>query len=572
MEEVGLSGIKNRFSQIPSTIWAGLSFLLPFLYCLYWGRIGFNPLDSPIVFDGGFRILQGQEYLVDFFSPAGYIPSLLQALFHRIFGVNWFSFCLHAAVFNGLFSLLAFQLFRHFKANALLALFYALLSGMVFYAPFGTPYPEQHSFFFSLLGIYLLAISPHHSGRKLKAIRLFTGPAFLFAFFSKPVPAAYAIILGLILLPFVLNPHNWKKSLVFLSGGTLAGLLLLTLALQAWKIDFDQARFFFWELPSQTGMDRLTTLSSQDGNSISQLFTKPFKVFATYNDPFVIFCYAVPGLFIFLGLANRFTKWKWVKPFTFPNRNLLLLFVLGSGFAMVSSLFVRLTFNQEENGIPFIFLHLGLIHILFIHYINGIRKNYGGQERYWKGIVWGIGLLLLFFVVKDSVNFHQQTIATRKVHDFPADQEIPMAGPEGLSGMEWMLWQEPWRYGDRNMDTLLSYLKTQDEPFFYFGDMSFIYGLLGQPSPLPSLWLHEGLTIPKSTSTWFHSYETQLIQNLNELNPVFLIADNPELETYTGFLLKDMPRVHAWCRARIQEPYLIGSYSIWRLGSPGIAY
>ncbi len=581
MGEVDLSGLKQRIPRLPLWIWTGLSFLLPFLYCLYYGRIGFNPLDSPIVFDGGYRILQGQGYLIDFFAPAGYIPSLIQSFFFRIFGINWFSFCLHAALFNGLFALVVFKLLRRLKAPYLLAFLYALLSGLVFYAPFGSPYPEQHSFFFSLLAIYGLVAGDMRPGKLASRLQkiawLSVGPAFLAAFLSKPVPAGYAIVLAGLLLPFLIPRPHWKQALLFISLGTFAGLLLIALLLSAWNLNYSQAWYFFWELPAQTGMDRIAQAATGPTPAPNSVFTAPFKVFASYNDPYIIFCYGIPGIFMLTGFLNllrsrlgnrRSGQWLdrgWLRMFPFPPFQLLLILALGIGLTVVSSLFVRFTQNQPENGIPFIFLHLGLVHLFLVRYFVQAGDSHPDRIRIWRGVVWSISIVLAFFMGRDSIGFHRETIVQRKVHDFPAMQKIEYAGPAGIVNMDWLLWQEPWRYGDRQMDSLASYLRSADTPFFYFGNMTFLYGLMRQENPLPSLWLHEGLTIPRRDSKWLGVFEDQLLRNLEALDPGIYIAENAEGETYTGLKLSAFPKVKEWIDWKKGEEYRIGSYHLWNL-------
>ena len=43
---------------------------------LYFGRRGFLPLDQSIVFDGGWRILNGQLPFRDFTAPSAIVPRL----------------------------------------------------------------------------------------------------------------------------------------------------------------------------------------------------------------------------------------------------------------------------------------------------------------------------------------------------------------------------------------------------------------------------------------------------------------------------------------------------------------
>ncbi len=97
------------------------------------GRLGFMPLDQSIVFDGAWRLLSGQVPFRDFTTPDGLTPIVLQALFFQALGVTWFAYCLHAAVFNGLFCCLAYGLLRGIGAPRAAALLYGALSGVVFY-------------------------------------------------------------------------------------------------------------------------------------------------------------------------------------------------------------------------------------------------------------------------------------------------------------------------------------------------------------------------------------------------------------------------------------------------------
>ena len=90
----------RRIGALPAIlflfVWGGL-------LCLSTGRVGFMPLDQSIVFDGAWRLLSGQVPFRDFTTPDSLTPILLQVLFFKFLGVNWFAYCLHAAVFNGLF-------------------------------------------------------------------------------------------------------------------------------------------------------------------------------------------------------------------------------------------------------------------------------------------------------------------------------------------------------------------------------------------------------------------------------------------------------------------------------------
>src|ERR1700689_1644231 len=114
-----------------------LLFALGMVLVLYYGPIGFLPSNQSIVFDGGWRILSGQVPYLDFTAPDAIVPSIMQAGFFACFGVTWASYVLHAAVMNGLFSIIVFWFLRAFDLRTSWAFYYALLSAFFFYTPSG---------------------------------------------------------------------------------------------------------------------------------------------------------------------------------------------------------------------------------------------------------------------------------------------------------------------------------------------------------------------------------------------------------------------------------------------------
>ena len=71
-----------------------------FVFCFEAGRPGFFALDQSIVFDGAYRILSGQVPYKDFLIPIGPGVFCLQAIFFKLFGVNFTAYLLGAAIPN----------------------------------------------------------------------------------------------------------------------------------------------------------------------------------------------------------------------------------------------------------------------------------------------------------------------------------------------------------------------------------------------------------------------------------------------------------------------------------------
>src|SRR5438093_1441689 len=78
-------------------------------------------------------------------------PSVMQLPFFAVFGVTWFALCLHASVVNGLFVVAVYALLRLCGASRFEAAAFGALSAFFFYPPTGTPFMDQHSFFFMTL-------------------------------------------------------------------------------------------------------------------------------------------------------------------------------------------------------------------------------------------------------------------------------------------------------------------------------------------------------------------------------------------------------------------------------------
>src|SRR5262245_14384958 len=66
------------------------------------GHRGVFFYDQSLIFDAGWRIVQGQVIYRDFFVPYGPIVFLIQALFFYLAGVDFSSMVLAAAVINAL--------------------------------------------------------------------------------------------------------------------------------------------------------------------------------------------------------------------------------------------------------------------------------------------------------------------------------------------------------------------------------------------------------------------------------------------------------------------------------------
>ena len=117
--------------------------LAVFAFAFNWatGHRGIFLFDQSIIFDGGWRVLQGQTPYKDFLIPFGPVTFYVQALFFWLFGVNWSATVLPACVFNSLATLSVIRIVRLLGGGSrLLALCAGLATAICFQAPLSIRY------------------------------------------------------------------------------------------------------------------------------------------------------------------------------------------------------------------------------------------------------------------------------------------------------------------------------------------------------------------------------------------------------------------------------------------------
>ena len=85
--------------------------LFSLIFNLYYGYIGVFPIDSFIIFDAAYNILLGNHPFKDYWSITGPLLDYIQSFFFLIFGINWFSYVLHASFLNLFLALFSFYFF-----------------------------------------------------------------------------------------------------------------------------------------------------------------------------------------------------------------------------------------------------------------------------------------------------------------------------------------------------------------------------------------------------------------------------------------------------------------------------
>jgi hypothetical protein len=534
----------------------------------YYGRVGIMPLDQSIVFDGAWRVLNGQVPFIDFVSPNGFIPIYLQTIAFAVLGVSWFSYLMHAAVLNGLFANMVFDFLRKLPTRQELtfssvplwnssSFALASLSAVIFYPPFGVPYMEQHSFFFGMALLWLIGLlSRVRNNHHFFLLALICPFLIVFAWFSKQIPTALFAPFFLIYL-LLLNPQRIRlATAALLAGGGCAGILLYFIAYQR-GLSRNLLNYYYFDLAQRTGSDRLV------------IFGKPLKLLHQIQD--IVFYSQLMPLIVAVGLIatvssldglGQIITAKIIKKNTTARRCIPLFnseaFLLGS-LLMISLIFPLLTQQNPDNGKPFLFLAGGLANL----YIGlRLRNPIGSFLR--------IGLILLCFWAaycfnttinrERLVHFEVESPVNRSVPFNMVPQELahgtfdlPVSARNGRTSVEVA----------EDFTNLIHFLRHKSAPFFLLGDSAFLYGILGQPSVPPSLWFHSGLTVSAKDDKEFRNYQRELIKRIEKFGVRHVILEGEK--TWLSSSLAGFPLLDKYIKERESKTISIGMFRILEL-------
>ena len=117
----------------------------------YYSHIGVNPMDNFVLYNGGYRILNGYVPFKDYWLITGPLLDYLNAFFFTILGVSWKSFIFHSSLFNSLIAISTYFIFLEFKLNKLISFLYASSFSLLMYPVVGAPFVDHHSTIFVIL-------------------------------------------------------------------------------------------------------------------------------------------------------------------------------------------------------------------------------------------------------------------------------------------------------------------------------------------------------------------------------------------------------------------------------------
>ena len=279
----------NNFLTISSLV-----FLIFFsiLFNQYYGYVGILPIDSFLIFNSGYDLMNGYYPFKDYWTIKEPFIDLIQAVFFKVFGVSWFSYVFHASIFNCIITVYTFYLFRKLGLKNSLCFFYSICVAILTYPTAGTPFSDHHTLIFCLLSLYFFVLAID----KKNNIYWFLIPIFLgFSFLSKQAPTVYIIfVITILSIIFFLRSENISNFIAAFAGATTF-LILFFICIYLVDINFNDFIIQYFAYPKSLGGSRFEWLS-------------PFefqRIFWRYK-----LQYLSVGILIYLFIKFSFSKTK----------------------------------------------------------------------------------------------------------------------------------------------------------------------------------------------------------------------------------------------------------------------
>ncbi len=469
----------------------------------HYGFIGIMPMDNTVLYNGGYRVLNGYIPFSDYWLVTGPLLDYLNALFFLILGVSWKTFIIHSSFFNLLIALASYFLFFQLGLSKKFSLFYSLLISILFYPVVGTPFVDHHSTFFLILAFYTFIFSI----KKKDYIYFIYIPIFFcLSFLSKQTPAAYGLIaiLPLIFLLCFWDKNNFKKILLYFIYGSIISTIFLIIF------------FIFSNININNFIDQYILFAGTIGDY--RISNYNFNILNLVNKfKFINFFIFV----LFIMLISLFYKKK--------TKSTDILIILSSLFLVLVLIFHQfLTLNQN-----FIFFTIPyLCSITHIFYNKVFNKNYF--------LIFFI-LICIFSVSKYHLRFneHRKFNELEKVDLSKAIDAKILS--QDLSGLKWISYKYPTDPEQelKNLIKIKNILSNDKSQKALFTDYQFLSSVLKIYDFSPNQWHHPSVSFPIKEQKLFNEYKEFFINNLKKNKIEFIYETVRKEETIITELVLD---------------------------------
>jgi len=539
--------------------------ILIFAFALTWysGHRGLFLLDHSAVFDGAWRILQGQVPYRDFYMAFPPIMFWIQAAFFKFVGLNFSSMVLSAAVVNVLATASIMRIVHCLAiGSSLPTLIAGIVTAIWFQPPFGTLWMEQVAFLFAC-GALLCTLEAGRLTHRLSILFwLLAGCCMTFSFLSKQNAGAFfaPVCIGVILI------QNWRTGrrflLSLLSFG--AGAAIVAAVFFAWLRLFSDPPLFWRhaiEVAGGIGKERmLLHLDSLAEGVLLCLLTPRSAI------PPSLLGMLIGPLVLIVGALNLDLKAGQMRKFAICGFLLLSL-------PLYQNLFIVSTMNEPQNAQPFLGLLIGLLLCVVLLVRQTIYSADIGSGtiripvRLPTPAASATAAFILLSVLTAWVIFEGIQVARyRIVQEFGSTTRF--VSRVQVPGMERVYWGDPTLIPTRtglvtirqeDFENLARYLQSRPGNFFVAGDATILYGLLRKPSPQPLLYFapnhsHTAADIPRLDDAILRSLETHNIQTVVKEQFTFMSTQ----PVYSAF-----PQTWSWLTSKFEPVHQFGIFEVW---------
>ncbi len=326
----------------------------------YVGYIGYMPLDQSIVFNGAWRILNGQVPYVDFWTPFGLVPMLLQAAIFRIGGVTWTGYVLHASVLSAFFACCVLFAGTRLRLGLSVAALYAAIAAVIGYPPVGTPYIDTHAAILSAIMILAVLFGIFDPGRR----RLWWAvvpPLAILAFLSKQTPSLYAVLFCGLAMVAVVWFQRRAMDLLYPALSAVAFLLVTLWVFHGFGVSWEMFRMQTLDSARAIAETRLG-LSKPHDNALLAFIGALRELASWSRGTLRESIYGVP-VFLVSGVPVLVAAIAALRARTF---HVIVLSAFAAAAFLIFVVFSALTYNQPATALPLLALAFPLAHCAFV--------------------------------------------------------------------------------------------------------------------------------------------------------------------------------------------------------------